>query len=242
MRVIGPQNFDGLVPTAAIADNAVTLAKMAGGTDGNLIGMNEYGNPAYIATGSDGHVLTSGGANVASAMEALPSSGGWIFLETQSFAGSTLDFQEGSVSAGYDYMFTWRSVKGSADNNIWFRIGTGGGPTYLTSGYLNGRVKVAGGSFLGQAGDTSAFDVTTSGGGASALETKWGHCIFHNPAAAIATECNYQCAFEDSGGAVGIVSGGGFQTGTAAITGFQILADTGTLDSGEAYLFRRILT
>jgi hypothetical protein len=178
MRVIGPQNFDGLVPTAAIADNAVTLAKMAGGTDGNLIGMNEYGNPAYIATGSDGHVLTSGGANVASAMEALPSSGGWIFLETQSFAGSTLDFQEGSVSAG----------------------------------------------------------------GASALETKWGHCIFHNPAAAIATECNYQCAFEDSGGAVGIVSGGGFQTGTAAITGFQILADTGTLDSGEAYLFRRILT
>jgi hypothetical protein len=58
------------VQTADLADNVVTLAKMAGGTDGNLIGIDANGDPAYIATGSDGHVLTSGGAGVASAMEA----------------------------------------------------------------------------------------------------------------------------------------------------------------------------
>ena len=74
MRLIGPQNIAGLVPTTAIADNAVTLAKMAGGTDGNLIGIDANGDPAYIATGSDGQVLTSGGAGVASAMEGLGAS------------------------------------------------------------------------------------------------------------------------------------------------------------------------
>jgi hypothetical protein len=58
----------GEIPTASIADNAVTLAKMAGGTDGNLIGFDASGDPAAIATGTAGQVLTSAGANAASAM------------------------------------------------------------------------------------------------------------------------------------------------------------------------------
>jgi hypothetical protein len=45
-----------------IADDSVTLAKMASGTDGNLITYDASGNPAYVATGSAGQVLTSAGA------------------------------------------------------------------------------------------------------------------------------------------------------------------------------------
>ena len=45
-----------------IADNAVTLAKMASGTDGNLISYDTSGNPVAVATGSAGQVLTSAGA------------------------------------------------------------------------------------------------------------------------------------------------------------------------------------
>jgi len=45
-----------------IADNAITLAKMAGGTDGNLITYDASGNPAFVATGDDNQVLTSNGA------------------------------------------------------------------------------------------------------------------------------------------------------------------------------------
>ena len=48
---------------------------MAGGTDGNLITYDASGDPAYVATGSDGQVLTSTGAGSAPAFEALPSSG-----------------------------------------------------------------------------------------------------------------------------------------------------------------------
>ena len=60
---------EGAVATT-IADNAVTLAKMAGGTDGNLITYDTSGNPAYVATGTSGHVLTSAGADAVPTFQA----------------------------------------------------------------------------------------------------------------------------------------------------------------------------
>ena len=56
----------------SIADNGVTLAKMASGTDGNIISYDASGNPVAIATGNDGQVLTSAGAGAQPAFETLP--------------------------------------------------------------------------------------------------------------------------------------------------------------------------
>ena len=50
------------ITTSAVTDDSVTLAKMAPGTDGNLITYDASGNPAAVATGSAGQVLTSAGA------------------------------------------------------------------------------------------------------------------------------------------------------------------------------------
>jgi len=58
------------VTSAQIADDAITLAKMASGTDGAMLTYDGSGNPVAI-TGSDGHVATSAGANVVSAFEAV---------------------------------------------------------------------------------------------------------------------------------------------------------------------------
>lgn len=52
-------------PAATVADDSITLAKMAHGTDGNLISFNASGEPAYVATGTSGQVLTSNGAGAA---------------------------------------------------------------------------------------------------------------------------------------------------------------------------------
>jgi len=52
----------GDIITADIADNAITLAKMAGGTDGNIISYDASGDPVAVVTGSSGQVLTSAGA------------------------------------------------------------------------------------------------------------------------------------------------------------------------------------
>ena len=53
----------------SIDDDAITLAKMASGTDGNIISYDASGNPVAVATGTDGQVLTSAGAGAPPAFE-----------------------------------------------------------------------------------------------------------------------------------------------------------------------------
>jgi hypothetical protein len=62
-------NCTGL-PEAGLVDDAVTLAKMASGTAGNLITYDASGNPAAVATGTATHVLTSNGAGAAPTFQA----------------------------------------------------------------------------------------------------------------------------------------------------------------------------
>ena len=66
---------DANITSGKIADDAVTLAKMASGTDGNIISYDASGNPVAIATGNDGQVLTSTGAGSQPAFETLPVGG-----------------------------------------------------------------------------------------------------------------------------------------------------------------------
>ena len=78
-RVIGAASAGAVgevqVATDMVADNAITLAKMASGTDGNIISYDASGNPVAVATGSDGQVLTSAGAGAQPAFETLPVGG-----------------------------------------------------------------------------------------------------------------------------------------------------------------------
>ena len=64
---------DDIVDAGTLADNAVGLAQMAGGTDGNIITYDTSGNPAVVATGSAGQVLTSAGADAVPTMAAAAS-------------------------------------------------------------------------------------------------------------------------------------------------------------------------
>jgi hypothetical protein len=68
-------NCTGL-PEAGLLDDAVTLAKMASGTAGNLITYDASGNPAAVATGTATHVLTSNGAGAAPTFQAAAGGGG----------------------------------------------------------------------------------------------------------------------------------------------------------------------
>jgi len=70
----------GNVTTSNLADNSVSLAKMASGTDGNIISYDASGNPVAVATGTDGQVLTSSGPGSPPAFETLPSSNPYTAL------------------------------------------------------------------------------------------------------------------------------------------------------------------
>jgi hypothetical protein len=59
----------GAVSNAEVADNAITLAKMAHGTDGEIITYDASGAPATVGVGTTGQVLTSNGAGSAPSMQ-----------------------------------------------------------------------------------------------------------------------------------------------------------------------------
>ena len=71
---------------AGVADNSITLAKMAAGTDGNLISYDASGDPVAVATGNDGQVLTSTGAGSPPVFESIEAGIAWQTIVT----GSTL--------------------------------------------------------------------------------------------------------------------------------------------------------
>ena len=63
------QYVDGSIDTDHIGDDQVTLAKMAGGTDGQIITYDANGDPVAVGPGTDGQVLTSTGASSPPAFE-----------------------------------------------------------------------------------------------------------------------------------------------------------------------------
>jgi hypothetical protein len=87
-------NMTGAVE-ASLVDNAVTLAKMAGGTDGNIISYDASGNPVAIATGSDGQALTSAGAGAQPAFEAVSAT-----------ISASSDYEEGTWTPVFKTNFT----------------------------------------------------------------------------------------------------------------------------------------
>ena len=86
---------------ANIADNAITLAKMAAGTDGNLISYDTNGDPVAVATGTATHVLTSNGAGAAPTFQA-PAGGGATTLHKYTASTQTTVFTVSANAIAYD--------------------------------------------------------------------------------------------------------------------------------------------
>ena len=57
------------IASAYIADNSITLDKLAGGTDGQIITFDANGDPVAVGPGTDGQILTSTGAGSPPAFE-----------------------------------------------------------------------------------------------------------------------------------------------------------------------------
>jgi len=101
--IITNNNVVTPIVTANIADNAVTLAKMAAGTDGNLISYDTNGDPVAVATGTATHVLTSNGAGAAPTFQAAAGGGATIVhvfsnSQTTTYTGTASSF--GTVGVG----------------------------------------------------------------------------------------------------------------------------------------------
>jgi hypothetical protein len=124
-----------------LADNSITLAKMAGGTDGQIITFDASGDPVAVGPGSDGEVLTSTGAGSPPAFEAAAGGGSLTLISVQDVDAATVDFEPTANSyalADYTaFLFIFTTVwsdSGSAAT-LYMRISDDDGSSYQASNY-----------------------------------------------------------------------------------------------------------
>ena len=89
--VDGTKIADAAVANEHIAVDAVNPTQMAHGTDGNLITYDTNGAPGFVATGNDGQVLTSQGADSVPQFEDLPASNNYTHPNHSGEVTSTAD-------------------------------------------------------------------------------------------------------------------------------------------------------
>ena len=133
-----------------VADNAITLAKMAGGTDGNLISYDTSGNPVAVATGSSGEVLTSAGSGNPPVFAAvgggdltgIDSAGGTITITDGSTATPNLEITPAQTAITSLYNSSLLIGKASGDDYISFAVSDA--IQFFLAGSVVGKVKAGG--------------------------------------------------------------------------------------------------
>ncbi len=132
MAYIGKSPAEAPLTSSDVADDIITLAKMAGGTDGNIITYDASGNPAVVATGTSGHYLKSQGAGSVPVFAAV-SAGGTLTAKQATTSGSSVDFT--GIPAGTKWITMLFNSMGSNGTDLFgVQLGDSGG--IETSGYL----------------------------------------------------------------------------------------------------------
>ena len=212
----------------------------------NLTGTTAIANggTGVTAVGTSGNVLTSTGSAWAST--ALPASGGWVFVSQVASGGSpptTMSFT--NMVAGYDYLYVTGPMLPSSDAiDFWYYLGVAG-PTYRTSGYLNGSGNVgSGGTSVGTA-NTTEMMINDGNGPAVGSATDEGiqfmETILLNPAGTTDTHVHTVCSYRDNTGAYNQCNTGGLLNLAEAHTSIKFNFTAGTM-TGTILQYRRSRT
>ena len=179
---------------SSVADNSVTLAKMAGGTDGNLITYDASGDPAYVTTGTSGQVLTSGGTGVAPTFQTA-ASGGKVLQVVQSLYGG----QKSSTSTTWsDTGLTASITPSSTSSKILITVHQNGVDLRGGNSYIGLRIDKDGSTlkdFAALAARNNSASVDNAIGTVSM-------CYLDSPATT--SSITYKTEFQNAGGATGI--------------------------------------
>lgn len=238
---------DGSISTAKLADDAVTLAKMAAGTAGNLITYDAAGDPAAVATGTATQLLTSNGAGAAPTFQDAPAGGPWEYVSGQTISSpvSTVEFT--GFEDNYDYLIVFDDLHWTTNGPVvLMQLGTGVTPTWELGNYTWYCHAV-----YGQSGTVYTG---VAGNGATSTQAR----LFYNNGIADASRpCMGSVEIrrpKDNEHTAGFVSGmcsysnvnglsserGAFVHRTDAIvTAAKIYRSSGNIDDGKFRLYRR---
>ena len=227
---------DGTVVEAKLADNAVTLAKMAGGTDGNLITYDANGDPAYVATGTSAQVLTSNGAGAAPTFQAA-GGGAVVLISSDTLASpvSSSDFT-GFDSGTYDsYFLLLDNIAPSTDDQrIVYRTSTDGGSTFDSGAsdyyHASSITTTAAITYNGTTGGTSIDPMTSvSGQGNLSTEGVSGIIWIESPDEALYTHMRWHLTHINASGVLYTVVGSGYRLSEAGVDAFRVAPLSGNI-------------
>jgi len=214
----------GLTPSTSTSGNVTVAGTLVAGSGGT----------GLSSSGTTGNVLTSNGSAWVSS---APAGGGsaMTLISTQT-ANNTSGILQWTGLSGYDkYMLMFQNILPSTIANFICQIGTGAGPTYITSGYYEGFVNANSGGVVGNSyPNIGIFYLASAVPGTSVISG----CIFiQSCLGGSSTALNYQSAYTWSSGGITTDSGGGYVTNTSAKTAIKIGVFTGNIVSGSASLY-----
>jgi hypothetical protein len=128
-------SLTGLTTALSVAQGGTGAATL---TANNVLLGNGTSALQAVAPGTNGNVLTSNGTTWSST--ALPAAGAFTLISTQTASGAASITFTG-LSTYNQYMIVFQNiVPGSTSTQLNMQVGTGGGPTYITSNYLQSGV------------------------------------------------------------------------------------------------------
>jgi len=148
----------------------------------------------------------------------------------------------GALAAGYDYLLVMDRLQPSADGYITLRYGTGGTPTYQTTGYTTAGVQEV--TFTRDSITSAIYLVgTASAGGAASNEEISGEVWVYNVGANARHTTNAaNVKNTNTSGQIRNNSYVGERTTAEVLTGLRLAMNTGNINSGTVRVYRRRTT
>lgn len=200
---------------------------------------------SIASVGTTGQVLKSNGPGVLPTFQ--NEAGALVLIETKTASASaTIDFTTGLNDTTYDsFILRLDSVKAATDDvGLVMRIGTGGTPTYQTSGYhyVLTRVRAGSATPATTANNSAAYMGLTELSGTTGLGNATGEKFtgvveFSDPESSDFCEFVYRGQYGLALGESGSVVGGGRYNTAGAITGIRFLMTSGNIASGRFSLY-----
>jgi hypothetical protein len=245
MGYIGKQPTPVPLSASDLDDDIISLAKLAGGTDGNVISYDASGDPVAIATGNDGQVLTSAGAGQPCAFEAAAGGGAWTFIKSATAStASSVDFVDGTSDVVIDATYIAYQIWGfnietdTDDSRLMLQYSTDTGSSWITSGYDATVYKQYDGGGVERDDTDAAYTIDSIGTGTNEF------CNFHFTIFDPSDASNYTFAIghaanRDHSASANMffqVGGSCYET-AGAVDGFRLILQSSALVSGTFKLY-----
>ena len=212
----------GTLPIARIADDAITLAKMAPGTDGQIITYDASGNPVAVGPGTDGQVLTSTGAGSPPAFEAVSAGPTLGTMQTTTSAGSKTF--SGIPAGTKNVIISWDEISTAAVTSMQVQLGDSGG--IESSGYTSTSVDISSSTSIASESSTTGHIVSIQGSGR--LLSGHMHLTLINPSTHFWISSHTAKLANDR-----MVAGGGTKTINTDLTTIYLVLGNNSYDAGQ---------